>query len=274
MAVRPVEFLELKKSIPADTTAVLYFHADDGLYIFVASRDNDLKIHKVAVNAKDLQKSVLRTRRLIAGSFLTESAFAGHPENFRWNDPPARLPKAHTAPEARVEPPASLVDRTDRKGFAGPPCRVGHRSGGNFALRALPRSVGSMSGKSHFVAEQRQECVNLGQDLRSNSARVGKEGPSLLYALGNPDGSLPGAEREVKSIAKSFPNSRQFIGAEASAAKLRKLEPDTGYVHLATHGELWDNPKNSYLVMAGKGEEGKFRATDIYKYSNGRACAW
>jgi hypothetical protein len=65
MAVRPVEFLELKKSIPADTTAVLYFVSDDGVYSFVASQQGDLKIHKVAVDPKELEKSVLRVRQLI-----------------------------------------------------------------------------------------------------------------------------------------------------------------------------------------------------------------
>ncbi|MBT9585959.1 CHAT domain-containing protein [bacterium] len=263
MAVRPVEFLELKKSIPADTTAVLYFHADDGLYIFVASRDNDLKIHKVSVTARDLQKSVLRTRQLIT-SFLTESAFGGHPENFRWNDPASPGYQKHTQPlKLELSRLHHWLIEPIEKDLQGRPV-LAVVPGGILHYVPYPALCKlDAQGEPHFLAEQ-QQCVNLVKTsdlIPRGSEKKGR----LLYALGNPDGSLPGAEREVKSIARSFPNSRQFVGAEASAAKLRKLEPDTGYVHLATHGELsGSDPKNSYLVMAGKGEEGKFRATDIY----------
>jgi hypothetical protein len=263
MAVRPVEFLELKKSIPADTTAVLYFHADDGLYVFVASRDSDLKIHRVSVSAKEVEQSVRRVRQLIT-SFPMDPTFANHPEAFRWNDPASPSYQRHTAPLKQelnrlhqwlIAPIEK--DLQTRPVLALVPGGILHYVPYPALCQLDPK------GNPSFLVERRQ-CVNLVKtsDLIPRGAE--KKG-QLLYALGNPDGSLPGAEREVRSIAKSFPNARQYLGAEATAAKLRKLDAGTGYVHLATHGELsGSDPKNSYLVMAGKGEEGKFRATDIY----------
>ena len=53
-----------------------------------------------------------------------------------------------------------------------------------------------------------------------------------------------------------------LLGSEATSARLRKLDPDTGYMHLATHAELsGSDPRNSYLVMA---QGGRMRASDIY----------
>jgi len=262
MAVRPVEFLELKKSIPADTTAVLYFIADDGLYIFVASRSSELKIHKVSVQARELEKSVMRVRQLIT-SYPNDPAFAGHPEGFRWNDPASPGYARHTQPLKKelaqlhtwlVKP--LLADLQDRPVVALVPSGILH-----FVPFPALCQVDAQ-GNPQFVAEKFQ-CVNLVKT--SDLIPRGSEKGSALCALGNPDGSLPGAEREVKSIVKSFPKAKQYLGSEASAARLRKLDPGTGYVHLATHGELsGSDPKNSYLVMAGKGDETRFRATDIY----------
>lgn len=263
MAVRPVEFLELKKSIPADATAVLYFVSDDGVYIFVASQQGDLKIHKVTVDPKELEKSVYKVRQLIT-MFPIDPTFSSHPETFRWNDPASPGYQKHSLPLktelARLDKwliDPILADLGDRPVLAIVPTGVLHYVPFP-ALCSL-----DAAGNPKFLASTHQ-CVNLVKTSDLVPQGSDKRG-SRLFALGNPDGSLPGAEREVDSITASFPKSDKAIGKEATAARLRKLDPDTGYVHLATHGELsGSDPKNSYLVMAGTGDSAHFRATDIY----------
>ncbi|MCW5865813.1 MAG: CHAT domain-containing protein [Candidatus Eremiobacteraeota bacterium] len=263
MAVRPVEFLELKKSIPADTTAVLYFVSDDGVYSFVASQQGDLKIHKVAVDPKELEKSVLKVRQLI-NLFPHDPNLGPHPEAFRWNDP------GSPGYQRQSLPLKTELARLD-KWLIDP---IEGDLGGRPVLAIVPTGVLhyvpfpalcslDAAGNPKFLAENYQ-CVNLVKT--SDLVPLAGSAPGKkLFAVGNPDGSLPGAEREVNSITASFPQARKVIGREATASLLKKLEPDTGYVHLATHGQLSEaDPKNSYLVMAGSGESAHFRATDIY----------
>ncbi|MFN8607291.1 MAG: CHAT domain-containing protein [Vulcanimicrobiota bacterium] len=263
MAVRPVEFLELKRSIPADTTAVLYFVSDDGIYSFVASQQGELKIHKVTVNPKELEKSVFKVRQLI-DLFHTDPALGPHPEAFRWNDPASPGYQRHSLPlktelarldKWLIEP--IEADLGDRPVLAIVPTGVLHYVPFPALCSLDP------AGNPKFLAQSRQ-CVNLVKtsDLVPPAGAAPGKG---LFAVGNPDGSLPGAEREVDSITASFPSAQKVIGKDATAARLRKLEPNTGYVHLATHGQLSEgDPKNSYLVMAGSGDSAHFRATDIY----------
>ncbi len=263
MAVRPVEFLELKRSIPADTTAVLYFVADDGIYSFVASQQGELKIHKVKLDPKELEKSVLKLRQLII-QFPSDPNLGPHPEAFRWNDPSSPGYQKHSLPlktelarldKWLIEP--IEADLGDRPVLAIVPTGVLHYVPFPALCSLDP------AGNPKFLAQNRQ-CVNLVKtsDLVPPAGATPGKG---LFALGNPDGSLPGAEREVESITASFPGAQKAIGKEATAARLRKLEPNTGYVHLATHGQLSEaDPKNSYLVMAGSGDSAHFRATDIY----------
>ena len=263
MAVRPVEFLELKRSIPADTTAVLYFVADDGIYTFVASQQGELKIHKVTVDPKELEKSVLKVRQLI-DQFPTDPKLGPHPEAFRWNDPASPSYQKHSLPLktelARLDKwliDPIEADLGDRPVLAIVPTGVLHYVPFPALCSLDP------AGNPKFLAQNRQ-CVNLVKtsDLVPPAGATPGKG---LFAMGNPDGSLPGAEREVDSITASFPGAQKAIGKDATAARLRKLEPNTGYVHLATHGQLSEaDPKNSYLVMAGSGDSAHFRATDIY----------
>ena len=263
MAVRPVEFLELKKSIPADTTAVLYFVSDDGIYSFVASQQGDLKIHKVAVDPKELEKSVLRVRQLI-NLFPHDPALGAHPEAFRWNDP------ASPGYQRQSLPLKTELARLDKWLIDPIQADLGSRP----VLAIVPTGVLhyvpfpalcslDAAGNPKFLAENFQ-CVNLVKTSDLVPVAGGTQGQKL-FAMGNPDGSLPGAEREVNSITASFPQSQKAVGKEATASRLKKLEAGTGYVHLATHGQLSEaDPKNSYLVMAGTGDSAHFRATDIY----------
>lgn len=262
MAIRPVEFLSLRKSIPADATVILYFLSDEGLYIFVASQKDELKIRKVPVPRKDLENCVLRVRQLI-GSFPSDPALSKNPESFSWTDPGSPGYQRHSLPlktelarlhKWLIEP--VQADLGERPVLALVPTGTLH-----YVPFPALCTVDS-AGKPGFLAERRL-CVNLVKtsDLMPMAAAAGKQ----LFAVGNPDGTLPGAEREVASIAASFPGSQKVIGSEATVARLQKLAPGTGYVHLATHGQLSEtDPKNSYLVMAGPGASAHFRATDIY----------
>lgn len=263
MAVRPVEFLELKRSIPTDTTAVLFFVSDDGVYSFVASQQGELKIHKVAVDPKELEKSVLRVRQLI-NLFPHDPALSQHPEGFRWNDPASPGYQRQSLP---LKTELARLDKWLIEPILGD-------LGGRPVLAIVPTGVLhyvpfpalcslDAAGNPKFLAETYQ-CVNL---VKTSDLvpLAGVPPGKRLFAMGNPDGSLPGAEREVDSITANFPQSQKAVGKDATASRLKKLDPDTGYVHLATHGQLSEaDPKNSYLVMAGSGESGHFRATDIY----------
>ncbi|MBN9414857.1 MAG: CHAT domain-containing protein [Candidatus Eremiobacteraeota bacterium] len=262
MAVRPVEFLELKKSIPADTTVVLYFVSEEGLYTFVASQKGDLKIRKVALNPKELEQSVTRVRQLI-NLFPSDPVLSQKPEAFSWTDPNSPGYQRQSLPlKTELARLNKWLIEPIQQDLEGRPVLAIVPTG---LLHYVPfPALCSLdaAGNPKFLAESRQ-CVNLVKtsDLMTQTGGSGKK----LFAVGNPDGSLPGAEREVTSIVASFPGGQKVIGKEATVARLKKLEPNTGYVHLATHGQLSEaDPKNSYLVMAGSGESAQFRATDIY----------
>jgi len=87
-----------------------------------------------------------------------------------------------------------------------------------------------------------------------------------IAAFGNPDGSLSSAEKEVKNIKNIYPQTQTFIRNEATEDKLKSLSINFQVLHFATHGVLdYDEPKNSYLVMAKSGNsDGKFQIKELF----------
>jgi CHAT domain-containing protein/Tfp pilus assembly protein PilF len=80
-------------------------------------------------------------------------------------------------------------------------------------------------------------------------ARFRVDGPGMLL-LGNPDGSLPGAEQEVRSISEKFPGATVLTGAQASREALYQQAAGKKALHLATHGIIDpQRPDRSWLLL-------------------------
>src|SRR5262249_27632073 len=76
-----------------------------------------------------------------------------------------------------------------------------------------------------------------------------------LLAVGNPDGSLPAASREVRELARIRAQATALEGAQATKARFVSLASQFADIHLATHGVLdVERPERSYLLMAGADE--------------------
>ena len=78
-----------------------------------------------------------------------------------------------------------------------------------------------------------------------------KERWSSFAAFANPDGSLPGAEAEVTSVAREvFRGATVFVGPKAVAEAVRDIAGKARILHFATHGVLGGEAAASYLKMA------------------------
>ncbi|MBI3037931.1 CHAT domain-containing protein [bacterium] len=119
--------------------------------------------------------------------------------------------------------------------------------------------------------------IASGMNLMTNFISMEKGGgkrpskPKLLV-LANPDGSLPNAQIEGKSIAElagksSDWSSEVWEGEKAKKSEfLREVEQKDKYfgLHFATHGVLDDlNPLHSFLVFSEKDDTGQFKVSEI-----------
>jgi CHAT domain-containing protein/tetratricopeptide (TPR) repeat protein len=112
-------------------------------------------------------------------------------------------------------------------------------------------------------------------------------GPSDLSALiiGNPTmpkvpdqgnleiqlGSLPGAKKEARAIAKMFPRKQRtlWLGSKASRIAIEDRASEYGILHLATHGIAYsEDPLKSFVALAeSKDEDGLLTARRVMSMS-------
>ncbi len=108
----------------------------------------------------------------------------------------------------------------------------------------------------------------------SIAARLAAHAPmaqAQLLGFGNPtvDASvaapLPGAEREVRSLAADFPNARLFFGAQATRDHFDEYAPQSQLVHVASHAmvDTLDPLHSKVLFTDGNGQPVYLEAKDV-----------
>jgi CHAT domain-containing protein len=229
--IQPINFAKVQRSIPEDTLVVQLFPTDQELFLMEASRES-LKIRRVAMSRAQLDQAVRDVRRQILEARAID-----------WNAPEAGplralLGKLEQALVAPLEP-----DLTGKKVLAYIPY-------GSLSYLPVQALCNEQSGK--FLVERFQvvtltKSSDLEQIFGPPSERSGG-----LVALGNPDGTLPGAADEVERLGQLFPGALVLVGRKAVASELDRVRgPEVAYLHLATHGVLNPgDPRQSYLVMA------------------------
>jgi CHAT domain-containing protein len=85
-------------------------------------------------------------------------------------------------------------------------------------------------------------------------------GPALI--MGVPDALAPCIQDEVGAIAQILPDSHVFLGADATADRLRTHGPGSRFVHVATHGLFRrDHPMFSSIRLG----DGPLSVYDLYE---------
>ncbi len=229
LALRPVDLPGLQSRLPQDAVLVQLFPGEDRLYLFAVTREK-LGVREVKVPRVELEDCLGQVRQQLSrppGSFSWES-----PQGTELAGLLARLYEMTLKP---VEPEME----GKRQVILAP-------SGGLLYVpwAALRRSDGRFLVQQHAL-------VTVTRTVELD--RLLSQGPAAsrtLVALGNPDGSLPGAESEVRDLQALFPGARVFLQGQANRQAVA-TGGQAGMLHLATHGVLnRRDPAESFLVLA------------------------
>jgi tetratricopeptide (TPR) repeat protein len=100
--------------------------------------------------------------------------------------------------------------------------------------------------ESHTVSY----APSAGVYTHCQTREVNRTGPVLL--LGIPDRRAPAIRDEVEALRHVLPETKTFLGKNASAAVLKRKGPGSRVIHVATHGYFrQDNPMFSSIRLGG-----------------------
>ena len=109
-------------------------------------------------------------------------------------------------------------------------------------------------------------------DPRPPNFAAGSLASATRAGLGSEWRPLPYARREVERIARLFPTSRTFFGADATEARAKQLPSSGHWVHFATHGYLdAERPLDSGLILSASHDSPQGLAPNP---DNGLLQAW
>ncbi len=232
LSIKPTELADVQRQIPAGAVFLEYFISPEELYVFCIGREFFLA-RSTAITEADLTTLVNRFVRLC-------------------QEPPSGgIEKLFTLGEqlyqVLVAPVDDIIERYETVVIV--PFGV---------LYYLPfhALVKETAGKPEYLIERKRICYTTSAtfaDILKNASRGNKS----FMAFGNPDGSLPAATEEMRTLEEKIfkANGKIFSAQAATKDAFLKQAKDVNILHLATHGVLESNPLDSYLLFAGPDKE-------------------
>lgn len=211
----------------------------DRLVLLVVRHDG-LKVHTVDVSAETVERTLSRLTRSLRAQMIDDAA---------WTESLCdQLGAWLIAPLADELQDATTLVVSPTGSFQQLPFSLLRHEG-----RWLVEDV-SVASVTHVGSLRRRSA---------SEPRFHLTGPDLLL-VGNPDGSLPEAEGEVRAIAEAWPGSTLIVGALGGREQLIEHTPGRSTLHLATHGVIDpEYPDQSFLVIGDVEAGGRLAYREI-----------
>lgn len=243
--VDPKALAKFADRLPEGTAAVQYFAAPDRLYIFVVAAGGQFHVRSRGVSQGELYAMVKEYRQLLERASMRRLRWIDDgSEDYRRDVVPLkevgkRLSEHLLGPiKSELSQHAKLIVIPNDLLLYVP-------------IHALP--IEAEDGTPHFLAETHMVSYLTGLELPELLSQETRAREASLLAIGNPDGTLPAASREIRALAQLRPGVTVLDGAEATKARFIGLAGKFMDIHLATHAVLDSKrPEESYLVMGGK----------------------
>jgi CHAT domain-containing protein len=246
-SIRPLELEKLQEYIPPGTLVLSPMSLDEKLVVFAITHEA-ITHFDVPVNSQEMDRLVTA----MLGD-MSSAAVA------RRGSEPLQRGASRLADAAVGKPGGTLRESSTRlydllirpafQRFGTPKVLVVSAAG---SLRYLPFAA-LHDGKSWLMEKTSLiEVTSLDQQKFTATATTGK---ATVLALADPDGTLPGARKEVSEVKSVFGDVHVLDGEEATLTALRSEIRSPGYdiVHLATHGRLdGAHPDQSHILLSGQ----------------------
>jgi CHAT domain-containing protein len=248
ITIKITDLRNVQARLPEDVVVVQYLPLETALTIFVVTRGK-MQARSVAVSRKRMDELVATFHDDVR---RVQESGGRRGQNWDWQSERAqRLRGALTALYGYLIGSVQADIAHARTVIVVP-------SGTLYYLpfQALARENADRS--LTFLAEEKELTVLTSLDLWlqiTNEDSAGDAPTPRVCALGNPDGTLPAAEQEVKRIGALFDRSLIYTGADVTRVRLESLPKDVTIAHFATHGQLSEQDINECNLVLANGDK-------------------
>jgi hypothetical protein len=294
VAVTPPDLEQLRRHLPERALLLSFYPTDTGLYVFTLTRDRTIGVQVSRLTRAELARLIAEYRGLVAPKEddpTTKASGGAAPSPAEATQRPSGTVRGLGAARAvNVSAAASggdaaRVDALSARLYEAllAPARAEIEraetilvvpAGELFFLPIHALGPARADGSIEYLIETKRFAYLASADLlqvvaEQAASRSSVEGTSpALVALGNPDGSLPGATEEVAALSSIFTRAQVFTGERATIERVAgRRTLGVPFVHFATHGRINSrDPKESYLLLAGS--PGRLSVKDLIEDSH------
>jgi len=257
---KPFDLAAIQPSIPNNTAVIQYVPTEEGLIIFVVDKKNlKTRINK-SITKDVLNKEVQEYRQLFEKEIDRIRITGRVTPIVSWKDDKSIAYKKDILPlkeknillyNALIAPiEKDITNKTVLAIIAN-----GWLTYLPFQALAKPTKDGDLK----FLISEKS-IVSLDSVIALNKIiPTSISSMSSVTVFANPDGSLPGANKEAELISMAYSMSTMsFVQQPFTVSLINQLAKKADILHLATHGHLDGSDINaSYLVIGKKLENGK-----------------
>ncbi|TDG36937.1 tetratricopeptide repeat protein [Pedobacter changchengzhani] len=257
--VNPEDLKNYKSKIPPDVAVLLYVVRENQLIIFTLTKETT-KAKLINISGAELSAHVKDFTAVLKYPFKDKNA---KPLKLRGVDLNNYVESANSLAETGTDLYKILIAPIkDEIADKTKLCIIN-----NGELSSIPfQTIGTKdnNGVFRYLVEDYSIFYTNRLDVFNNVDPGLIKGLSFV-AYGNPDKTLPSAEREVNEIQKIIPTAKVYVGDVATEDKAKKSLVDSKIVHFATHGILdySDFSKTFLKFAASPGSDGKLTIQDI-----------
>lgn len=237
---------DIRRLIGNDLTIITYYYDDQNLYIWTVNKSSFKNIMK-PLPIGGLESKVKIYRQMLLYDIIRSSKTVSHNLKTLENQLSELLL-------------SDVMDEIDTEKIYIIP---------HGALHYLPFQA-LRYGSRYLVERYQVGYCPSANALQYVFAKRKERGVNIL-ALGNPylgkrEMDLPGAEEEVRHLAKIFSNSKVLVQRDASEFQLKNLAGQYDIIHIASHAEFDSNkPLQSCLrLAASEKEDGRLTTKEVF----------
>lgn len=232
LAMDPQNLVGRRADLPKDSVLVQYFVASDALYAFViAAALAQPAVVRVKVSSADLEKLIDEYR----DALMTEQ------EKVKERAKVEEL--GRKLDDVLIEPLRAHLD--------GASTVIILPFGPLYYVPFDGLVVSEPGQPVRYALEDFRISIQTATTLEHLLRPVRARPTGTMLAISNPDGTLPGAQREVSRIVKTALPDAQVLGQkQATVKKVLEMAGAFRYLHIATHGILDADPRKSHLKLS------------------------
>lgn len=260
-----VLFRALRGNYPPKTSVLFYTYENNVLNIWLIDADGIQVYERIHVSQKDLDIAIFKLRRALRITSLQlpklPSDIRGTVLRFNTEDSEISLEDSIAKVTNILLPPQCIKKLSSTRHLIIVP---------TLGIGTVPFSMLQPFGSDQYLVDQMSTTIAPSLFNIAEGVRTWHTHPVNPLIVGNPLlpvqwPRLPGAEKEVKNIAKVF-NASPLIGKDATEEAVETLSRSADFLYFATHG-IGDREHpvvKSFLALTkSEDTDGKWTAEEI-----------